>query len=197
MRTGTTSVGARASPAQLQSVNGAMGPASSSTKQPGLGPERQGPAARSSEVGEARVGGADAELAEPPKKRNLWWLKRRRKKRSRLTYIKTKYRRRDDERVPALAEEAAGTLGEEETELPFNANLDPAFEKPKRGRPPKGGAGENTEEELRNSSDPDWDESEEKKKIKYPVKKKRARFRKGSFGRLSGCGQWPINRKAK
>lgn len=140
---------------------------------------------KGSNKGEDQNVGEDAEKAEPPKKRNLWWLKKRRKKRSRLTYIKTKYRRKDDERVPSSAEASKVGGGVADPEQPYSTRPNPAFEKPKRGRPPKilttVVPTVKLDEELRNSSDPDWDASEERKRVKCPVKKRRGRFRKGEL----------------
>lgn len=122
------------------------------------------------------------EKSESPPKRNLWWLKKRRRKRGRLTYIKSKYRRKEDEVAPSTSEVVPM---EEEAEA--EAELDdveqsPLDERPKRGRPPKGVGGFRFKTESFSNSDPDWDETEERRRVKPVVKKRKGRMKKGTTG---------------
>jgi len=125
------------------------------------------------EEGEGQEG--NEEKSESPPKRNLWWLKKRRRKRTRLTYIKSKYRRKEDEAAPSTSEVAPM---EEEAELDDlqKTSLD---ERPKRGRPPKG-VGFRFKTESFSNSDPDWDETEERRRVKPVVKKRKGRVKKDS-----------------
>lgn len=122
--------------------------------------------------------------SESPPKRNLWWLKKRRRKRTRLTYIKTKYRRKDDEGAPSTSEVAPMEMEmemEEDPELDVDDGLGQSSleERPKRGRPPKG-VGFRFKAESFSNSDPDWDETEERRRVKPVVKKRKGRVKKDS-----------------
>lgn len=115
-------------------------------------------------------------------KKNLWWLKKKRRKRARLTYIKTKYRRKDDEVVPSTSEIAPMEVEvEDEPELDLEDGLPNSSlgERPKRGRPPKG-VGFRFKADSISNSDPDWDETEERRRVKPVVKKKKGRVKKES-----------------
>ena len=112
--------------------------------------------------------------SQSPPKRNLWWLKKKRRKRTRLTYIKSKYRRKDEEGAPSTSEVAAM---EEEVELD-DLPKSPSGERPKRGRPPKG-IGFRFKTESFSNSDPDWDETEERRRVKPIIKKRKGRMKKG------------------
>lgn len=114
------------------------------------------------------------EKSESPPKRNLWWLKKRRRKRTRLTYIKSKYRRKEDEAAPSTSE-VVPMEGETELDDLQKSSLD---ERPKRGRPPKG-IGFRFKTESFSNSDPDWDETEERRRVKPVVKKRKGRVKKG------------------
>lgn len=135
------------------------------------------------EEGEGQEG--NEEKSESPPKRNLWWLKKRRRKRTRLTYIKSKYRRKEDEAAPSTSEVAPM---EEEAELDDlqKTSLD---ERPKRGRPPKG-VGFRFKTESFSNSDPDWDETEERRRVKPVVKKRKGRVKKGTL--LLRLSQVPV-----
>lgn len=113
--------------------------------------------------------------SQSPPKRNLWWLKKKRRKRTRLTYIKSKYRRKDEEGAPSTSEVAAM---EEEVELD-DLPKSPSGERPKRGRPPKG-IGFRFKTESFSNSDPDWDETEERRRVKPIIKKRKGRMKKDS-----------------
>ena len=130
--------------------------------------------AEEEEEGEGEEG--NEEKSESPPKRNLWWLKKRRRKRTRLTYIKAKYRRKEDEAAPSTSEVAPI---EEEAELDDlqKSSMD---ERPKRGRPPKG-VGFRFKTESFSNSDPDWDETEERRRVKPVVKKRKGRVKKGTL----------------
>ena len=117
------------------------------------------------------------EKTESPPKRNLWWLKKRRRKRGRLTYIKSKYRRKEDEGAPSTSEVVPM---EEEAELD-DLQKSPLEERPKRGRPPKGVGGFRFKTESFSNSDPDWDETEERRRVKPVVKKRKGRMKKGTI----------------
>ena len=117
--------------------------------------------------------GAEDKSQSPPK-RNLWWLKKKRRKRTRLTYIKSKYRRKDEEGAPSTSEVAAMEDEAELDDLPKS----PSGERPKRGRPPKG-IGFRFKTESFSNSDPDWDETEERRRVKPVVKKRKGRMKKG------------------
>ena len=122
------------------------------------------------------------EKSESPPKRNLWWLKKKRRKRTRLTYIKTKYRRKDDEVAPSTSEVAPVDMAvEDDPELDVDDGLPKASlgERPKRGRPPKG-VGFRFKAESFSNSDPDWDETEERRRVKPVVKKRKGRVKKGN-----------------
>lgn len=122
------------------------------------------------------------EKSESPPKRNLWWLKKRRRKRTRLTYIKSKYRRREDEGAPSTSEVAPMEMEvEEDPDLDVNDGLPKSSfgERPKRGRPPKG-VGFRFKTESFSNSDPDWDETEERRRVKAVVKKRKGRVKKGN-----------------
>ena len=116
-------------------------------------------------------------------KKNLWWLKKKRRKRARLTYIKTKYRRKDDEVAPSTSEIAPMEVEvEDEPDLDLEDGLPNSSlgERPKRGRPPKG-VGFRFKADSISNSDPDWDETEERRRVKPVVKKKKGRVKKGKF----------------
>ncbi|XP_022780251.1 uncharacterized protein LOC111321587 isoform X1 [Stylophora pistillata] len=113
--------------------------------------------------------------SQSPPKRNLWWLKKKRRKRTRLTYIKSKCRRKDEEGAPSTSEVAAM---EEEVELD-DLPKSPSGERPKRGRPPKG-IGFRFKTESFSNSDPDWDETEERRRVKPIIKKRKGRMKKDS-----------------
>lgn len=117
------------------------------------------------------------EKSELPPKRNLWWLKKKRRKRTRLTYIKSKYRRKEDEGAPSSSEVAPM---EDEAELDDLQKSSSLEERPKRGRPPKG-VGFRFKTESFSNSDPDWDETEERRRVKQVVKKRKGRVKKGKL----------------
>ena len=122
------------------------------------------------------------EKSESPPKRNLWWLKKKRRKRTRLTYIKTKYRRKEDEGAPSTSEVAPMDMEvEDDPELDVDDGLPKSSlgERPKRGRPPKG-VGFRFKAESFSNSDPDWDETEERRRVKPVVKKRKGRVKKGN-----------------
>jgi len=125
------------------------------------------------------------EKSESPPKRNLWWLKKKRRKRTRLTYIKTKYRRKDEEGVPSTSEvapmemEVDAELDDAELDVDDGLPKSSFGEKPKRGRPPKG-LGFRIKDESLSNSDPDWDETEERRRVKPVVKKRKGRVKKDS-----------------
>ena len=118
----------------------------------------------------------EEDKSESPPKRNLWWLKKRRRKRTRLTYIKTKYRRKDEEGAPSTSEVVPM---EDEAELD-DFTKSSLGERPKRGRPPKDVAFRFKTESFSNS-DPDWDETEERRRVKPVVKKRKGRVKKGTL----------------
>ena len=132
------------------------------------------------EEGEKTVAGNEVgdtkEKAEVPPKRNLWWLKKKRKRRSRLTYIKAKYRRKDDDGVPSTSE-VPPVEEESEADLQSKSLLD----RPKRGRPPKGVPFRLPKLESFSNSDPDWDETEERRRVKPAIKKRKGRGKKGEL----------------
>ena len=119
--------------------------------------------------------------SQSPPKRNLWWLKKKRRKRTRLTYIKSKCRRKDEEGAPSTSEVAAM---EEEVELD-DLPKSPSGERPKRGRPPKG-IGFRFKTESFSNSDPDWDETEERRRVKPIIKKRKGRMKKGTLFLVEG-----------
>ena len=122
------------------------------------------------------------EKSASPPKRNLWWLKKKRRKRPRLTYIKTKYRRKDDEGAPSTSEVTPMDMDMEddpELEVDDGPSQSSLGDRPKRGRPPKG-VGFRFKTENFSNSDPDWDESEERRRVKPVVKKRKGRVKKGT-----------------
>lgn len=123
------------------------------------------------------------EKSESPPKKNLWWLKKKRRKRTRLTYIKTKYRRKEDEGAPSTSEVAPMQMememvGDPELDMEDGLATSPLGDRPKRGRPPKG-VGFRFKAESFSNSDPDWDETEERRRVKPVVKKKKGRVKRG------------------
>lgn len=174
-RVGPTPIKPKTSIEHLQALTNA-------TSQAVVNEEPKAKAEQGKVVEEGEDGESEEKSGSPPK-RNLWWLKKKRRKRSRLTYIKTKYRRKDDEGAPSSSEVAPMEMElEEDTELDLEDGLpiSPTGEKPKRGRPPKG-IGFRFKGESLSNSDPDWDETEERRRVKPVVKKKKGRVKKGRF----------------
>lgn len=178
-RVGPTPIKPKTSIEHLQALTNA-------TNQAVVNEEPKAKAEQGKAVEEGEDGESEEKSGSPPK-RNLWWLKKKRRKRSRLTYIKTKYRRKDDEGAPSSSEVAPMEMElEDDVELDLEDGLpiSPTGEKPKRGRPPKG-IGFRFKGESLSNSDPDWDETEERRRVKTVVKKKKGRVKRESTEVLS------------
>ncbi|XP_048575342.1 uncharacterized protein LOC116616629 isoform X2 [Nematostella vectensis] len=111
---------------------------------------------------------------EVRKKRDLWWLKKKRRKRSRLTFIKPRNKRKD---VDEPGSSDMANIKHEPMEDDADLHEFGSSEKSTRGRLMNKDvvlrlAGEGEGQFLiGDETDPDWDESFERKKIKVPKKK--------------------------